>query len=184
LGFDINQFRASYANGGSRPSLFQVQISNPANPIADLDIPFKVYAASIPEHNILPINVYYFGRPIKVAGNRTFGDWQVEIYNDEDFIIRDALEQWSNTINGVETNINKFGTSSPSAYKSDAMVTQYSQAGDALRSYTFVGLFPINVGAMTLNWSAGQEVHTYPVTFSVDYFFVNNSITGAVAGGL
>lgn len=182
MAFSINSFTSTY-QGGTRPSQFQVQFANPTNSLADLDIPMKVMAASLPEWRLNPIPVYYFGRRVNVAGNREFGDWSVEVLNDEDFLIRNALEQWSNTINGVESNINKFNSGNPSNYKSDAIVTQFSQVGDILRTYTFVGVFPVSIGPMNLNWQAGSEVHTFQTVFAFDYFYVSSSINGSLAGG-
>ena len=70
------------------------------------------------------------------------------IINDEDFAIRNAMEQWSNSINSFQSNLRTTG-GSPALYKADAQVIQYSQTGDVLREYNFVGIFPTEVAPST-----------------------------------
>jgi hypothetical protein len=97
MAFNISDFRGQLEFGGARPSLFEVQIFNPANTTGDLKTPFLVRAAQLPGSTVGTVPVSYFGRQIKLAGNRTFADWTVTIINDEDFLIRNALEEWNNS---------------------------------------------------------------------------------------
>ena len=90
MAFNVNLFQGAMKLGGARPSLFQVNITNPANGVADIQTPFMVKAAQIPAGTIGNIAVNYFGRPVNFAGNRTFEEWTVTILNDEDFQIRNA----------------------------------------------------------------------------------------------
>ena len=92
MAFNINLFAGALKLGGARTSLFQVNISNPANGAADLQVPFLGRAAQIPAATIAPLDVPYFGRQLRLAGNRTFADWTATIINDEDMqIIRRAF---------------------------------------------------------------------------------------------
>lgn len=181
--FNISQFKAALRYGGARSTHFQVQITNPANPVADLQLPLMAFASQAPSWTVASLPVYHAGRPINVAGNRQFDDWSINIYNDEDFKIRDAMEQWSNQINAVEQNIRLFATSEPALYKSSADVIQFSQTGVQLRSYKIVGIFPKQIGPLELSWD-NEAVQTFPVTFAVDYIYVDSSITGDLAGGV
>ena len=90
--FNINEFQAQLFGGGARPSQFMVTIQNPVAPISNLKTPFMVQTAQIPEATLNIVQTSYFGRQIKFAGNRTFADWTVSIINDEDFLIRDGME--------------------------------------------------------------------------------------------
>ena len=109
MAFNINLFAGALKLGGARTSLFQVNITNPANGAADIQVPFLARAAQIPAATIAPLDVPYFGRNLRLAGNRSFADWTATIINDEDMEIRNAMEEWSNTINGFQTNLRKFG---------------------------------------------------------------------------
>jgi hypothetical protein len=176
--FNVNDIRAQLSFGGARSSLFQVQIQNPVNATADLKVPFMVKASTIPASNISEVEVPYFGRRIKMAGDRTFEPWSVTVINDEDFLIRNAMENWMASINTHRGNINNLGTSSPVAYKAQAQVTQYSKTGQVLRAYTFTGLFPTSVAATAVAWDAGPEPQEFEVTFSYDWWEVTGGITG------
>ena len=115
--------------------------------------------------------MYYFGRELKFAGNRTFADWSLQIINDEDFTIRNALESWSNGIASHVGNIREAGGStSPSAYTVDALVTQYGKQGDVLKSYNFIGLFPVDIAPIDLDWGSNDSIEEFSATFSYQYW--------------
>jgi hypothetical protein len=180
---NISEFRAKLKYGGARPSLFTVTVTNPAVGGIDADLTFKCHAASLPAWSLTSIPVAYQGRSIKVAGNRSFADWGISIYNDEDFGTRDKFEIWSNAINSLEGNVRTFQTSEQSLYKSVAEVTQLSQTGQPLRTYKMNGIWPTTVGEIALEWSQEGQIQAFPVTFSLDYFYIGNSVTGN-GGGL
>jgi hypothetical protein len=182
MAFNVNQFAGALKSGGARPSLFQVQITNPINGVADIQVPFLCKVAQIPESTITPIEVPYFGRRIKIAGTRTFAEWTVTIINDEDFAIRNALEQWSNTINSFQGNLNNTGGSAPSLYKANAQVTQFGKTGDVLRVYDFVGIFPTVISPIELSWENGDAIEEFTTTFQYDYWQVAGGITGNAGG--
>jgi len=181
MAFNINEIRANLAQGGARPNLFQVTITNPVNPIGDLKLPFLCQAAQLPATTITPINIPYFGRQVKIAGNRTFDPWTVNIMNDEDFLVKNAMESWVNAINSLQGNINTLGPS-PTLYKSQALVTQYSKTGEPIRSYQFNGIFPTVVGAIALSWDNNNSIETFDVTFQYDNFEVLVGPTGNAGG--
>ena len=172
MAFSVNEIKSQLQFGGARPSLFQVRFTNPATGEADLKVPFMVKAAQLPASTVSQIEVPYFGRRIKVAGTRTYENWSVTVINDEDFKIRRAIEAWSRRINTYIGNLRDFGTPAPAEYKSRAEVIQYGQTGNILRTYQFEGIFPLNVGAIELNWESGDQVEEFTVEFAVDYWTV------------
>lgn len=181
MAFSINEFSAALKDGGARNALFQVHITNPVNGAADIQVPFMCKAATIPASTQGVIEVPYFGRQIKLPGNRTYAEWTPTIINDEDFAIRNALEQWSNAINSFEGNLRTAGGSAPQLYKASAQVTQYSKIGDILRVYDFVGLWPSEVSTIDLAWET-EGIEEYTVTFQYDYWRVNGGLTGDAGG--
>src|SRR5262245_31529717 len=96
--FKINEFAASVKFGLARRNLFMVELTNPITNVADGQFSFRCQAAGLPESQLREIEVPYMGRNIKVAGNRTFAAWQATITEDEDWIVRDALETWHSAI--------------------------------------------------------------------------------------
>jgi len=180
MAFNVNQFSGALKDGGARNSLFEVNITNPVNGVADINIPFMVKGAQIPAASLGTIEVPYFGRQIKVAGNRTYAEWSPTIINDEGFDIRNAMEQWSHAINSPQNNLRE-GGSAPSLYKSNAQVTQFSKTGEILRVYNFVGIFPTEVSTIDLAWET-EGIQEYTVTFQYDYWEVAGGSTGNAGG--
>jgi len=177
MAFRIQDIKSALELGGARPSLFNVTLQLPQA----LDIPgkdvfarkisFLCNAASLPPSTLAAIEVSYFGRKIKVAGNRTFPEWTLTIINDEDFALRDAFEKWSAAINGHSSNLRNSGaTSSPSSYKTDAIVKQFGKDSETspIRKYQFQGVFPTEVSPIEVNWSSENEIESFTVTFQYD----------------
>jgi hypothetical protein len=182
MAFNINEIRSQLALGGARNTLFQVTIQNPANGAADIKVPFLVRAAQIPASTLGLIEVPYFGRKIRLAGDRVFADWTVTVINDEDFLIRNAMEQWSNQIQTHQGNLRNFATASPSAYKAQAQVTQFSKTGQPIRTYTFNGIFPTEVSPIEMDWNATDTIEEFTVTFQYDWWEVTAGTTGNAGG--
>lgn len=182
MAFNVNEIRSQLTLGGARNSLFQVTIQNPANGVADIKVPFLVKAAQIPASTLGLIEVPYFGRKIRLAGDRTFGDWTVTVINDEDFLIRNAMEQWSNQIQSLQGNLRTFGAASPLLYKAQAQVTQFSKTGIPIRTYTFNGIYPSEISPIELNWESTDAIEEFTVTFQYDWWEVTGGITGNAGG--
>ena len=179
MAFSITQFQGAMKFGGARPSLFEVRLTNPVAGFGDSQVPFMCRAAEIPSAEVNPLPITYFGRPVKFAGNRTFPDWTITLYNDEDFIIRDGLEKWSASINTFEGNVRDIGNGNPLAYKSDAQVIHYGKTGSVLREYRMIGIFPISISPIALAWDS-EQVEEYSVTFSIDYWEVDGGASSAL----
>lgn len=179
MAFNINEIRSQLVLGGSRPSLFQVRLSNPVNSAGDLKAPFMIKATQLPASTLGLIEVPYYGRKFKIAGNRTFAPWPITVINDEDFLIRNAMEEWSHAINSHVANLREFGAASPSEYKRDATVTQFSKTGVAIREYKFVGLFPTDITEMPLSWESVDEIAQFDVSFQYDYWTVSGATGNA-----
>jgi len=173
MSFNINEFKSQLVGGGARPTLFQCQILNPIAPEADFKVPFMVRAAGIPSSSLGAYTVPYFGRNVKYAGERVFEDWTVTVINDEDFLIRNAMEAWTNAINSHDANTRAL----PQQYKSNGVITQFSKDGNALRSYIFEGMFPIAVEGIPMDWSATDTIEEFSVTFQYDLWRVEG-VTG------
>lgn len=178
MAFNINDIKSQLTFGGAKSSLFQVQITNPVNGLGDIKTPFMVQAAALPESTLGIIEVPYFGRKVKLAGDRTFAEWTVTIINDEDFVIRNAMEEWMANINAHQGNTRQFNSASPSEYKSQAQIIQYSKSGEPIREYTFNGLFPTSVAAITMDWNSTDDIERFDVTFQYDYWDVTGGNTG------
>lgn len=178
MAFNIEGFKGALLGGGARNSLFVVQLSTPTQVGGNIpNSVFMVKAAQIPASTLGTIEVPYFGRQIKIPGNRTFAEWTPTIINDEDFVIRNFMENWSARINGHTGNTNSLGTTA-NAYKADAVVHQLGQTGNPLKSYRFVGMFPSEVSTIDLAWET-EGIEEFTVTFQYDYWKAESVSTAA-----
>ncbi len=178
---NITEFRSRLTGGGARANLFEIEIAFPEDLGIDLNlvtdkVPFLVKAAEIPASNLGNIPVPYRGRVLPVAGDRTFDPWTVTVINDSDFLIRDAMEKWSNSINDLQT---AQGTINPEVYQRSADVKQLSREGSnpgdpekLLRQYKFEGIYPNTVSSIPLDFGATDQIEEFQVTFNYLFYEV------------
>ena len=112
------------------------------------------------------------GRELKMASERTFEPWTVTILNDTDFAIRDAMERWSNGINGHSTNT---GLVNPVDYQTDLFVEQLDRDESVIKRVDIRGAFPETVGPIALSYDTRGEIETFDVTFAYQYWESNTT---------
>ena len=175
MAFDVTQFRTTLIGDGARPNLFDVQLQFPnwigAGGTAASVSTFMCKAAQMPGSTIGIVPLQYFGREVKLAGNRTYPDWSITVINDENFSIRNAFEQWVNGLNDPVGNIrNPNATIVDGGYGTDATVTQYSKTGDIIKQVNLIGMFPVDVSPLDLDWGSNDTIQEYNVTLAFQYW--------------
>ena len=207
----IEDFKSNLANGGVRPTMFEVQIafpsivtgnsnlisgftedadqinqgsspgdSRPGAPELTEKSTFMVKASTLPGSNIGMIPVPFRGRKLKVAGDRSFNDWQTTMYNDSDYRLRDTIEKWSEMIqyhnfalghnqltDGVE---NGRSNSDNEGYMGSGFVRQLDRQGRQLKIYKFSGIWPVTVDDIQLGFDQFDTIEEYGVTWAVQYW--------------
>jgi hypothetical protein len=177
MAFGISEFKSNLKGGGAKSALFQVNLNYP--PRSGLpsiepstNAKFLISAASIPASTVGTYDVFYHGKSIKVAADRTFDVWETTIINDEDFGVRKKIEQWMDLLSKYKLNTRSKdltgGLEGENAgYKQDISVTQFGKDASSLETYKFIGAFPTDLSAITLDWAAGT-IETYSCTWSYD----------------
>lgn len=170
MSFNVQDFKSrGLTFHGARPTLFQVEINNPpagtANGAAIEKVKFMCRATQIPPAIVESVPVGYFGRDIKVSGDRVYPDWNVSIINDEDFAIRDMMEAWSQVENSTVENLRRDRN-----YKKEALITQFGKEGNILRQYEMVGIFPTTVGPIELSWDNKNQIEVFETVFAFDWW--------------
>jgi|SRR6478609_1538085 len=173
--FNVDQFRSNLTGDGARPNLFEVQLLFPTwvqgGGLAGAKSSFMVKAAQLPGSTMGLAPLFYFGREVKLAGNRTFQDWTVQVINDEDFVVHNAVQRWFNGINHPSENLRSAQADViDGGYGVDAIITQYGKAGAILKNYKFVGIWPMDISPIELSWDQNDSVEEFSVTFAVQYF--------------
>lgn len=181
MAFNLDQFRSNLKDGGARPSLFEAELRWPQSVTAGVDAAkasrFMVKVAELPASTVAPIQVGYFGRKLNVVGDRSFTPLTVTVINDEDFIIRKALEEWMDRMSGASSAVSQYrGGSSDGGYTTTLATTQFGRQGDRLRTYQFMGAFPTSLAAIPLGWDDSDTIETYTCEFTYQWWEVAGEI--------
>jgi hypothetical protein len=185
--FNLNQFRSQLVLDGARPNLFDVTLTLPsfatgtAATTAQTTLNFMIKSAQLPGSTLGVVPVFYFGREIKVPGNRTFPDWTITVINDESFAIRNAFEKWMNALNshsGNERSDNAYVSSTYAAdlkvrqYGKNSAATRYSETGSEnfIKTYNFIGAFPTDISPIDLDWGSNDAIEEFTVTFAYQWW--------------
>lgn len=160
---ELTDITKAYVGGDlARPNLFEVEI-----PFMGKDFKFKCKAASMPSGVVEPIPVSYQNKKLKLAGDRTYEDWTITVYNDTDHNARQQFIAWQNLAQAMDRNISG---EAPTSYKKEATIRQLDRKGAATRSYTMYGIWPTNIAELQLSWDQSNEVETFEVTMSLDWW--------------
>ena len=167
----INDFKANLIGGGARANQFRVTITAPPGIAIGLDVrrtSFMCKGSNLPAQEMTPIEVPFRGRKIYIAGDREFGEtWTTTFINDTDFMIRNALERWSNGINDLALNT---GVIDPADYQTDLTVEQLDRDDTVLKSYIFRSAYPSQVGAIDLNVTTNDTIETFDIVWRYQHF--------------
>jgi hypothetical protein len=187
MAHQIQDFKSTLIGGGARPNLFQVDITGfPGSDEENFDAEdFSILckAAQLPASNVASIDVPFRGRIFKVAGDRTFDEWTVTVINDNNFVIRSAMERWMQKIAQYGDGS---GFTDPADYQIDAVVKQFRRLTSAdpsevdngmqvAKKYKFYSIFPTNISAIELSYDSSDTIEEFTVTFQVQYWAPDNS---------
>ena len=184
----ISEFKSRLLGGGARPNLFEVELTGLPTSVA---LPwqaerfgFLCKAAQMPAQTIANIDVPFRGRIFKVAGDRTIENWTITVINDEDFLFRNAFEEWTQQIANLDDNM---GSTNPSSYMVNAKVYQLGRGsqvasqnngGDSnvvLKEYEFIDILPVSVGSIDLSYDSTDTIEEYTVEFAVQSYRVKGA---------
>ena len=168
---NIDDFKANLIGGGARANQYRVTITPPPGIATGLDVrrtSYLVTAANLPALTLAEIAIPFRGRSIYIAGDREFADtWSTTFYNDTDFMIRNAIERWSNGINDLADNT---GVVAPADYQTDLTVEQLDRDDTILKSYIFRSAWPVGIDAIELTNAAAADIETFSVTWRYQHF--------------
>ena len=169
-GFDLDKFRSRLKSGGARPSLFEMQINFPGSVGGSRTsnvARFLTKVSEIPASTVGVITVPYFGRQLKIAGDRTFATLSCTIINDEKYLVRASFEQWMAVIASHDTAV---GAEALDFYQRDLMLTQLTRGRAPSAQYSFASAFPTALGSIALDWSSTDAIEDYTVEFQYQYW--------------
>ena len=168
---NIDDFKATLFGGGARSNQFRVTITAPPGIAIGLDVrrtSFLVRSSNLPGMTMGEIPIAFRGRNIYIAGDRTFDEaWTTTFFNDTDFMIRNAMERWSNGINDLADNT---GVIAPADYQTDLTVEQLDRDDAILKSYIFRSAWPLSVSSIDLTSENATAIEEFSVTWRYQHF--------------
>ena len=157
---------AGAIGGGAAAALATNVAAVAGNGNPNAQIQFLCKATKIPSSNIGEVKASYMGREFKYAGDRTFNDLTLTVYNDGTYGLHKAFVNWQNIIN---TNASNVGPNANAGYLQDWFVTPITREGNPIITYKMVGCWPKSVGEITLGFEASTTISETPVTIAYQY---------------
>ena len=178
-----------------RTYLFRVMFFDGAvNLAASILTTELISSTDTPVSTTTAINLGWQGSKIKLPGKTDYTDWKVTIRDDATNVAYTFFQDWRTKVynlkTGASSKIANTGvmalTGLASGYKKSAIVMLLTNkvlrsqgflsslgnvVGQAatIRAYILNGIWPKEVGAITLDYS-NENIVTFPVTFSMDFF--------------
>lgn len=160
--------------GGSRPNLFQVDITFPTGvnaPTLGTNATLLCKSAALPGMTIGQIEVPFRGRSIKLPGDRSFAEWTTTFISDSTFGIRSRMENWVNYIkNGNFATTTHRASTTVNDYYGTVTVKQLDDSSAVIRTYGLQLCFPTDVSAMDVSYDTTDAIQEFSVTFQYSYF--------------
>ena len=175
MAFNINNFiNRAIPRDGFRPNLFDIYVIS-KHP--SINFEFKAKATTIPESAIGVASTYYYGRRVKLAGNREFSNWTISVIMDEqDFMTggtRGSFETWMSNINYHVNNSRNPSYVQPTTggyFGTAQIVPMYKDNTGPLTIYSMENCFPIAVGPITMDWQDNDRIAEFQVTFEYQWW--------------
>lgn len=177
----LTDFRNKLTGGGARANQFKVDINSPF--ITDTEaLSFLCRSASLPAMTVGEVPVFYRGRQIYVAGDRTYADWTITVYNDGGWVARSNMENWNNALQDFGNST--VGAQDPAQYYGQINIAQLDRSDNAIRYAVLYGAWPTNVAEIALAYDTVDVVEEFDVTFRFNYMQLGVGSTLGSGGGI
>ena len=175
---NIDTFKANLRGGGARANQFKITFASPPAIAIGLDTArasFLIRTGQLPGSSVGEVVVPFRGRNLYLAGDREYETWTTTVLNDTDFMVRNAMEAWSN---GMNNFVNGTGLTNVADYTADLTVQQLDRSDLVIKTYFLRNCFPQAIGAIDLSFDTTTEVETFDITWRYTHFQ-----TGFAGGG-
>ena len=175
---NIDTFKANLRGGGARANQFKITFASPPAIAIGLDTArasFLIRTGQLPGSSVGEVVVPFRGRNLYLAGDREYETWTTTVLNDTDFMVRNAMEAWSN---GMNNFVNGTGLTNVADYTADLTVQQLDRSDLVIKTYFLRNCFPQAISAIDLSFDTTTEVETFDITWRYTHFQ-----TGFAGGG-
>ena len=155
-----SEFKASFQDM-ARPNRFEL------TEIGLLTQPLLIKAASLPGVSSAAVEVFHDGRPVKLAGDRTYEDWNVTCHLDKNGVLFNEIHKWVN----IACDSTNFGSTNKEDYKFDVGVRMLDRAGNPITGTEFklIGAFPTTVDPLELAHDTNDTAAEFDIKFDYDF---------------
>ena len=166
----IDTFKSNF-NGGTRANRFEVlDFEWPSGVNAPSNSKYKLYATKMPSADVGTIAVPYRGRLLYLAGDRSYGSWAVEVYDDSgtENLWR-AFHQWKNLIDGYKTHLVDNNNFSYSNLQKTWKLNQLNLNGENIRRIELVDCWPSQIGSVNFDMASSDQC-VFSVVLTYNYY--------------
>jgi hypothetical protein len=75
-----------------------------------------------------------------------------------------------NGINSHNLNVRNPVATTPLGYTQDGEVTQFGKAGNTIKKYKFVGMFPSDITPIDVDWGSNDTIEEFSVTLTYQWW--------------
>lgn len=184
INFDFESYRSMFS-GGARTYLFFVPLNFPGisggdNSLSTFGLdknskmfPYLVKTTNLPDITYEEISGQYSSYNYKIAGTKTYADWQITFNIDDKGLILDKFHTWLEMVNSTNSY-------SPKEYMKHQDFYLLDNSGNAIKTYKLYYCWPKSVGEIQFDYSQG-EIATVTVTFSYMYYESSDTATTSSA---
>lgn len=168
---NLREFR-QIVGDGARSYLFEIAIPVLSSNITEdtKTITCLARTANLPRYSIEDVPFEFQKSTFHMGGRAKFDTWQVTFMADSYHKLRNRLLAWQSVIFDPTRQVGY----SPSSYKrDDVSIKQLDRMGSVVTAYTFMGLFPSEVGEIQLNHS-NTAIEEFNVIFTYDYYVMGS----------
>lgn len=130
-------------------------------------LPYLVRSTSLPDSSFEEILIPYPGLPIKMAGSRSFGDWNVSFNVDAEGTLLHYFNGWHEIMYDTTRNL----PGSKNIYAKTHSLYILDNNGVATECIKLYNAWPKVIGQVGFDYSS-SDIATIDITFSYDYYTI------------
>lgn len=161
----ISEFRQAIRSGVSRQHKWRVVFNFPqfaGDGAVGQQASLLARTANLPGSTLGVMEIPFGGRVLPVPGDRIYEEFTTNFISVNDFKVRDALERWSEGINGSESNT---GLSNLEDFMRDVVLEMLDQQDNVVKTYVMKDAWPSIVGQADLDQGSTDSFVEFPVTW-------------------
>lgn len=157
---DISQISQEFERGVARKNRFRILIPSLRRHA------FYAKAVNLPSVSIGAPPVRHYAPAKKAAVDVIYEDLNLEFYIDRQYNVRSIFQDWHDRIYNVGTGTFAFRDD----YTEDIIIDIEDETGTIVSKGTIIEAYPMVIGDVAFSMDSENEINTFPVTFTYNYY--------------